>query len=538
MPTLICGFVGRRYHATPWGHHVNEGLIEWPPSPWRLLRALLATGYATLGWPSAGPPDIACGLVEKLASVLPRYRLPRGAGAHSRHYMPLARFKGGREDTTLVFDTWAQVAEAELAVSWDVALDSAEHALLVDLADRMSYLGRAESWVLARLAAPGAPLPAGSDCVPCNDTASPGPGWEQVPLMAAQLPESYVSWRQEVIAAELAKLPKQRPTARTSKKALEAQRKAEEPYPPDLLACLQTTTNFLRQHGWSQPPGSRRVFYWRRADAIEAGAPRLRTRQRTPHAVEAMLLAMSTTSGNDHALPHVTRTLPQADLLHNQLVGHLGGRNNPALTGCDELHQPLRQPHIHAHVLPLDLDGDSHLEHILIWAPMGLDSEAQAAVRAVRKTFTKGGVGPLKLALVGTGRLEELAARLPPPPGTDQRLLPSLINPRGDSRVWKSITPFVPPRYVKQRGRNTLEGQVVAELASRHLPAPVLIRLIEPRETPNAMQMRHFVRNRRRGQSAPIDWGFALELRFDAPVKGPICLGYGSHYGLGLFACE
>lgn len=26
-------FPARRYHATPWGNHVNEGLIEWPPSP-------------------------------------------------------------------------------------------------------------------------------------------------------------------------------------------------------------------------------------------------------------------------------------------------------------------------------------------------------------------------------------------------------------------------------------------------------------------------------------------------------------------------
>src|SRR5437867_3663314 len=54
-PTLLLRFPGRRYHATPWGHHVNEGLIEWPPSPWRLLRALLATGYTKLGWPADGP---------------------------------------------------------------------------------------------------------------------------------------------------------------------------------------------------------------------------------------------------------------------------------------------------------------------------------------------------------------------------------------------------------------------------------------------------------------------------------------------------
>ncbi len=80
MPTLIFRFPAGRYHATPWGHHVNEGLIEWPPSPWRLLRALLATGYAMLHWPTGGPPPEARSLVEKLASVLPDYRLPKATG--------------------------------------------------------------------------------------------------------------------------------------------------------------------------------------------------------------------------------------------------------------------------------------------------------------------------------------------------------------------------------------------------------------------------------------------------------------------------
>jgi len=122
MPTLFMRFPGRRYHATPWGHHVNEGLIEWPPSPWRLLRALIATGYTTAGWSEEGPPAEARALIEKLATVLPSYGLPEASGAHSRHYMPLARFKNGREETTLVFDTWAQVDAAELAMTWDVPL--------------------------------------------------------------------------------------------------------------------------------------------------------------------------------------------------------------------------------------------------------------------------------------------------------------------------------------------------------------------------------------------------------------------------------
>ena len=41
MPVIIkLRFPGGRYHATPWGRHVNEGAVEWPPSPYRLVRAL------------------------------------------------------------------------------------------------------------------------------------------------------------------------------------------------------------------------------------------------------------------------------------------------------------------------------------------------------------------------------------------------------------------------------------------------------------------------------------------------------------------
>ncbi|MEO8165499.1 MAG: DEAD/DEAH box helicase, partial [Betaproteobacteria bacterium] len=54
------------------------------------------------------------------------------------------------------------------------------------------------------------------------------------------------------------------------------------------------------------------------------------------------------------------------------------------LHGRDEKGRPLRGPHDHAHILPLDLDGDGHLDHILVWAAMGLNDRDQAAVRAVR----------------------------------------------------------------------------------------------------------------------------------------------------------
>jgi len=40
---LVLTFPWGRYHANPWGRHVNEGAVELPPSPWRPLCATWRT---------------------------------------------------------------------------------------------------------------------------------------------------------------------------------------------------------------------------------------------------------------------------------------------------------------------------------------------------------------------------------------------------------------------------------------------------------------------------------------------------------------
>src|SRR5690606_17351313 len=79
-------FPAGRYHATPWGAHVNEGLIEWPPSPWRVLRALVACWHRkALGEVRR---EVMAEIAHCLADSLPQYDLPAGWRSHTRHYMP------------------------------------------------------------------------------------------------------------------------------------------------------------------------------------------------------------------------------------------------------------------------------------------------------------------------------------------------------------------------------------------------------------------------------------------------------------------
>ncbi len=101
--------------------------------------------------------------------------------------------------------------------------------------------------------------------------------------------------------------------------------------------------------------------------------------------------------------------------------------------------------------------------------------------------------------------------------------------------MWRSVTPFVPPRHLKRAGADSFIGQVAAELSRRGLPVPVRITQSSQSEIFDA-RFRHFVRERNRGgRAAPQAAWSAFEIEFAEPVNGPICLGYGSHYGLGRF---
>ncbi len=519
MPTLLLRFPAGRYHATPSGHHVNEGLVEWPPSPWRLLRALIACGYATQHWSEV--PPAARRLVEALAGNLPRYVLPEASVAHSRHYMPTGALEKGRERTTLVFDTWANVGEGAVAVKWECSLDEQASALLGRLAAHLGYLGRSESWVLAEAVADDAELPQGPAAYPHVEGGRADRGWEQVSLLAAEPPGAYAAWRRAAVERALTGAPK----ATAKQRA-----KAEAPYPVDLIDCLERDTSWWKRHRWSQPPGSRRVLYWRRSDALLVSTP-TPAAHRKPAPVAMMLLALTTPSGSRSPLPLRTRALPQGELLHRALVARAGRGERidcPELTGRDEQGRPLTG-HRHAHFLPLDLDGDGHLEHVLVWAPMGLGAEAQRAIRSLKETPTKG-AGTLQVALAGQGALDRLR-ELPPQLAAG---VEALLGPPAGARVWTSFTPFVPPRFLKPRGPNTLAGQVGAEVASRGLPPAAAVEVLPWDE--RTLDLRHSVRVRRHpAKPPPIDAGFALRLVFDVPIPGPLALGYAAHFGLGLF---
>jgi CRISPR-associated protein Csb2 len=494
MIRLLFEFSAGNYHATPWGHHVNEGLVEWPPSPWRIIRALLATGYTKLGWQEI--PDEMRRLVEALAASEPIYRLPSATNGHTRHFMPVRGWKKGVQKTSLVIDAFIKT-DGALGVEWP-DVDPSQHGILPRLLDRLTYLGRAESRVRARLVAGDEDLPGFA-----VSTRRTEPDDEPVRLLAPMASQQYDDWR------------------RGSPRA-----------PDDLLAALQIDTNRLQEEGWNFPPGTRELVYWRPASAFShvsvPGWPDNAAVDRH----DTALFALSTDKKRD-VLPLMERTLPTMALFRRALLSRVGDEQKlggcPELTGKDRQGEPLRCKHRHAHFIPLSLDSGSpqRIDHVLVYAPMGFGLLAEHGLRRLRTTWAKG-MDDIAVTLIGIGKREAFREV-----GGDA--IPEL----GSGTTWVSRTPFVPPRFLKSRGKDSIQGQVRAELQRRGLPdfavAPTVARPTDENDAGSRAQwFRRFARSRQGKQEAPPTGLFHVALTLDRSVDGPICLGWGSHFGLGL----
>lgn len=151
--TLLSG----RYGATPWDRSEFEGQVEYPPSPWRLLRAVLH-GAFTLSAVRDALPDGAAEMVMALAAAEPSYHLPFGEYGQIRGFRPvygceavppLATYDSGYSHSTgkrrSFIDSFLQLgAGAAIHVAWPVDLSPEQRNLLGDCLAGLTYLGRAE----------------------------------------------------------------------------------------------------------------------------------------------------------------------------------------------------------------------------------------------------------------------------------------------------------------------------------------------------------------------------------------------------------
>ncbi len=527
MTVLSLRFPAGRFHATPWGRHVNEGAAEWPPSPWRLLRALLAVWYAKA--PEI-PERTARRLLDHLADAPPAYTLPPASLGHTRHYLPFN--EGSNEKKTKVFDAFIHLPEhTPLLFHWETDLELEERRALAALLERLNYFGRAESLIEAQLLDPGAdPVPS-PDTLPMRDGDTLVTGTEIVRLLAPMPPGDYTRWREGYLAAAAQfALASDKPVP-GGKKPSKSKKLAAPVLPPDLFAALHADTGELQSTGWVLPPGAQPIAYVRSArafDLVPVRRPRVSSAKTRPTVARYALASA--------VLPRLTAAVSVADRVHQSLVKWSG--SHPVFTGLNEDGQP-RLGHDHAHILCEVSDRRDAITHLTLFAREGFDAAALLALRQLNKVWGHGG-HDLQLVLLGVGQPGNFA-------GPDSAAGQSAILQAADE--WVSLTPFIPTRHEKFGAG----GAPKLDAAGRHVggAAHDLLRLLdlhwpgtEPEiiaEEPAArthppLRWLQFQRRRTTGNGLRAGQrGFGFRVRFNQQVAGPIAAGYGAHFGLGLF---
>lgn len=241
----------------------------------------------------------------------------------------------------------------------------------------------------------------------------------------------------------------------------------------------------------------------------------------------------------DGSGPDVGLAVVFAERCRLALMSQFGRANGSAvsivLAGKNSSGKPL-QGHNHAFYLPYDADGDGRTERLAVYASMGLGSrELDAAIRLEEVSL-----GP-----------EHDPVRLRAAGAFDRAGLDRLWPGFASSVQWVSYSPYVMSRHPKftRAGAPKLgpdgtqldspENQLKAEWRQRMRDDPSLPPLVGlqlcGREEGQVDWNGYRLSRLKAVEPAPIQRGLAFRLTFAAAVRGPIALGYGCHFGLGMF---
>lgn len=479
MFSISVKFITGKYHATPWGRFANEGVPEWPPSPYRLARAIIA------GWKYNHPNIKEAELfpiISKISSAHPSFYLPAASVGHTRHYMPpqdYAPQKITAATPNLIFDTFTITDKTQnVYFIWqDIELSNKEQDILEKIFETIHYLGRAESWCDITLEkcvfAP--------NCFPLTDTINGG-DYEMV----------------EVLVTE--------PTVR--------------------MADLCTTTDDLRKNGKIYPDGTDMITYMRSADCFSSQYEKKSRKHNAP--VHVVRYAITNT-----IKPLVTNTLHVAEMLRSAAISQYKKRNDNEcslmLAGKDNTGKSI-EGHKHAFYLPTDEDMDGRIDHLTIISThidmeQNKELDSLLEIRDLRdKTYRE--ERRLNIVLEGYGKLE------------DFKNVPIFKK----AKRWRSIVPFVLSHHATWRRDSenkkhidSPEKQIKTEIFKRYDTQNVRVSFINPKIKMARSMFYPFEFYRIRKSVVSGGGAYNTILEFTDAISGPLTLGYASHFGLGLF---
>lgn len=490
-----------RFHANPWRVFPFEDPHgEWPPSPWRLLRAILARshqfererGVRCEAWRESFVRSFS---TSTLGWCLPPFSW-RGPGL--RQYQPATfewdppgRRKGERTyRPTLIRDNFWVVgspeAESHSGILWWIIdgerWSEDELGWLDACLERMIYFGRAEA-ITEIQRVEELPEDADTNCV-----LEQLPSSESVPVLV--------------------------PTADVT------------------LKQVQAVTDDPSIASSTVPPGAR-WLHAKRPSKPPAKVPRSRPQMKKPTRLVQFAIGARVSPPRKSTVVLTQRF--RGRVIREFLAGSWQRANTAQreaarlLSGKEADGSPLqdhRHPHARFGIIFNQETGEA--ARLLVWRGQPFaDDEQRAILNAaeleLQLSFAKAGARD-----PWTTRLVPLDSQVPPPPGFGSRTY---------SR-WETVTPYVPPRHVYNRKGQIKPGespeeQLRIELARQGYDTTGLTIGVD-------IQAAEWTRvhRPRRSRDDPANTerrGYHALLMFNTPVRGPISVGHSSHFGLGLF---
>ncbi len=509
MPLILeQSFPLGRFHATRWNQNPFEDPYgEWPPSAWRLLRALAARWFQYSRETGDSNESLRDRVLSKLAREVPCFRLPentwRGPAIHQ--YQPVGLeeqykykkvagssmqvldYSFKQVGTTLNQDHYHLISPQD-RVYWvwgRAELEPREANLLTQLLRRVLYFGRAESYCRLRVSDGGAVTP--------NCRLEPTAGVGLPVLVAIPGGEFNLESLLAVTDSDLLKQRRIPPGTAwyyakvSAKKAASAAPAIRRRHPPD-VRILQFAVG-----GRVYPPGA----HWVKLTERFRGEV---LRQRCLQVSRARTSRYGELNGEERDALALIRGIDGA-----------GNRVDGRTTAFFAL-------------IP---DAEGLPTHMICWrASPFKDDEIDAFLAAIELPLAwERGSANWQVRLVA---------------------LPFSARPPAEywspSQVWHSLTPFVLPagrRRFRQNGRprpaETPDVCLRALLVRSGLPEPLLessgdrSSWVTVHESPEERPARGEARGTR---ARP---GYRFRIRFPRPVPGPLCAGHSCHFGLGLF---
>lgn len=580
-------FPAGRFHATPWRvNPYDDPHGEWPPSPWRLVRAVTARWYQ---WAREASPEPDVSQLERLQAALCRsiyaFHLPPSArkGIPLRQYHP-TRFamdppnwrdvgvfvrtpkvpkkgkKGQQGEKELSEDEKKiekqvkalRIKRLSLDIAddgrWTIELKALKQAARDDASIHRleEILGEPkEDW---RRIADAGRRSYGTSLVQDNFwcVAPDTPVWwflegddwtDDLRVLLGKCLErvTYFGRADTLTRVRLAGSTDEIPRANctlTDKRGAGAA-PVLSPLDTATREDIERTTDNPEAVKRTVPPGAQWLY------AVRPQRPAARERRRVPeHRPDCHLMQFAigwNVPPEPRAIVRLTSRFRGAVL--RELFGLKTGdasanwtrasrevREAAAdMTGKDASGDALRG---HRHTVFLVWCEGGQPTRLLVWrGARAFDADEQEAIllaAAHEVSWAAAGSDSSEWKV----RLVPLDRAVPRPPGFDNQ----------PSKIWESMTPYVPPRHRfrngKERAAESIAAQIRRELLLRGIMHNVQVELAgSPRlvsvHVPRRMKTRRNSLGDRRGE--------IVRLVFASPVPGPIFLGNSSSFGLGMF---